>query len=69
MNAATIAQLVIALGPVALDLIPKLAAIWHKPDLSSDEVLALCQPAKKSYDEYQAEARKRLALLSPINAS
>ena len=69
MSAAIIAQLVIALGPTALELIPKLAEIWHKPDLSLDEVVALCAPAKKSYETYLTEARARLALLSPLNAS
>lgn len=68
MPAPILAQLIIALGPTALELIPKLAAIWHKPDLSLDEVVALCLPAKKSYDEYLAEARARLALLTPVIA-
>lgn len=69
MNAATIAQLVIALGPTALELIPKLAAIWTKPELSLDEVVELCKPAKKSYDDYIIEARARIALLTPLNAT
>lgn len=66
MTAATIAQLVIALGPTALDLIPRLAAIWHRDALTADEVTALCAPAKKSYDQYIVEARTRLAALSPL---
>lgn len=57
MNASIIAQLVIALGPVALELIPKLAAIWNTPALTPDEITALCAPAKKSYDEYIANAK------------
>jgi len=57
MNASTIAQLIIALGPTALDLIPKLAGVWAKPELTVQEVNDLCAPAKKSYDEYIAEAR------------
>jgi len=57
MNASTIAQLIIALGPTALDLIPKLAGVWNKPELTVQEVNDLCAPAKKSYDEYIAEAR------------
>ena len=69
MSAAIIAQLVIALGPTALELIPRLAAIWHKPDLSSDEVEALCRPAKKSYDDYLNESRKRIAALTPLHAT
>lgn len=68
MPAPILAQLIIALGPTALELIPKLAAIWNKPDLSLDEVVALCKPAKKSYDEYLVEARARLALLTPVIA-
>lgn len=56
MTAALIAQLIVQLGPVALDLIPKLAAIWSKPELTIEEVTALCATAKKSYDEYIAEA-------------
>jgi hypothetical protein len=56
MNAALIAQLIIALGPTALELIQKLAAIWSKPELTVAEVIELCAPAKKSYDAYLAEA-------------
>ena len=55
-----IAQLIIALGPAALDLIPKLTAIWSKPSLTPEEVDALCAPAKKSYDDYIAAARTQL---------
>lgn len=69
MTAPIIAQLVIALGPTALELIPKLAAIWGKPDLSLDDVIALCQPAKKSYDDYLIEAKARLAMLTPLHAT
>ena len=61
MTAAMIVQLILALGPAALDLIPRLTAIWSKPALTVDEVIALCAPARKSYDEYAAEARARLA--------
>ncbi len=56
MSAAIIAQLIIALGPSAFELIPKLAAIWHKPALTEAEIIELCLPAKKSYDDYMAEA-------------
>jgi len=69
MTAAIIAQLVIALGPTALELIPKLAAIWHKPNLATEDVLALCAPAKKSYDDYLIEARARLSLLTPLHGT
>ena len=61
MTGAVIAQLIIALGPTALDLIQKLVAIWQK-ELTVDEVIALCAPAKKSYDDYIAEARERLTI-------
>lgn len=60
-----IVQLIIALGPAALDLIPKLAAIWGKA-MTVEEVVALCGPAKKSYDDYIAEAK---ALISPVLAA
>ena len=60
MSAAIIAQLIIALGPTALDLIPKLAAIWQKQTLTLDEVNALCAPAKTDYDTYIANARAAL---------
>lgn len=61
MTPMMIAQMIVALGPAALDLIPKLAAVWGK-QLTVDEVVALCAPAKKSYDDYIAQAR---ALLQP----
>lgn len=56
MSGLVIAQLIIALGPVALELIPKLASIWTK-ELSVEEVIAFCDLANKSYDEYIAEAK------------
>lgn len=60
MGASLIAQLIIALGPVALELIPKLAGIWTKPALTEQEVIDLCAPIKKSYDQYIAEAKAKL---------
>lgn len=68
MTAAQITGLVIALGPAALDLIPKLAAVWEKEKLTADEVAALCAPAKKSVDQYIVEARSRLAAYAPTHA-
>lgn len=65
MNAPIVAQLIIALGPTALELIPKLAATWTKDELTAEEILAMCAPAKKSYDQYLVEARSRLAGLTP----
>lgn len=67
MTGATIAQLIIALGPTALDLIPKLAAVWSKRELTPGEVVALCEPAKKSYDDYMVEAKARIALVTPLH--
>ena len=61
MTPLMIVNLITALGPTALDLIQKLAAIWSKPLLTVDEVVALCAPAKKSYDDYIAEAKAALA--------
>jgi len=66
MTPLMIVNLIIALGPTALELIQKLAAIWSKPSLTVDEVVALCAPAKKSYDEYIAEAKA--ALVPPVLA-
>ena len=57
MTAAMIAQLVIALGPVALDLIQDLVSVWNKPSLTPEEVLAIVSKTKKSYDDYITEAK------------
>jgi len=35
-------------------LIPKLQAMWTRPVLSTEEVLDICQVARKSYDDYTA---------------
>jgi hypothetical protein len=69
MTAPVIAQLIIALGPTALELIPKLAATWTKEELTVEEILAMCAPAKKSYDQYLIEARTRLAALTPLHGT
>lgn len=69
MTAAQITSLVIALGPAALDLIPKLAALWEREKLTAEEVTALCAPAKKSVDQYILEARTRMTLLAPVHAT
>lgn len=69
MNAATIAQLIIVLGPVALDLIPKLRAVWDRPELTAQEITDLCAPAKKSHDQYILEARTRMAALTPLHST
>jgi len=54
MTALQIVQLIITLGPGALELIPKLQAMWTRPVLSTEEVLDICQVARKSYDDYTA---------------
>lgn len=60
MSPATIAQLIIVLGPPALELISRLSAVWNKPELTAEEVEALIAPVKKSYDEYIAAARAKM---------
>ncbi len=57
MSAALIAQLIIALGPPALQLIQDLVAVWNKPSLTLDEVNTICNKAQKSYDSYIADAK------------
>lgn len=57
MSAALIAQLVIALGPSAFQLIQDLIAVWSKPSLTLDEVNAICNKAQQSYDSYIAAAK------------
>lgn len=57
MTAAVIANLIIALGPPALQLIQDLISVWNKPELSVEEVTAICNKAQKSYDDYIAEAK------------
>ena len=59
MSAAIIVQLITALGPVALELIPRIAAVWRKDELTPEEVIELLAPIKKSYDQYIAEARAK----------
>lgn len=56
MSPTLIAQLVIALGPTALQLIQDLIAVWSKPTLTPEEVNTICAKAQKSYDQYIAEA-------------
>jgi len=55
-----IMQLVIQLGPPAFQLIQDLIAVWHKPDLTPEEVKAIVEKSQKSYDEYIAEARQSI---------
>ena len=60
MTALQIAQLIIILGPPALQLIQELTAVWQKESLAPEEVAEIVGRAKKSYDEYIAEARAAL---------
>lgn len=70
MSPLLISQLILQLGPLALDLIPKLAALWHKDELTLDEVNSLCSVAKTSYDDYILKAAASIqARLSPPVAS
>jgi hypothetical protein len=57
MPPLVIAQLIIALGPSAFSLIESLIAVWSKPTLTVDEVLAITKVARTSYDEYIAKAQ------------
>jgi len=59
MTAQLIAQLVVVLGPSAFKFIGDLVAVWKKPELTAEEVLALCAPAQKSYEDYIAGARAK----------
>lgn len=56
MSAVMIAQLMMQFGPPALKMIEDLIALWSKPALTNDEVLAFTGKAKKSYDDYIKEA-------------
>ena len=56
MSPTIIAQLIIALGPSALQLIQSLSELWSKPALTPEEVKSLCAVTQKSYDAYLAEA-------------
>jgi len=60
MTAAMIVELISVLGPTALDLIPKLTALWSNPSLTLEEVNALCAPAKTSYDSYREVAKSAI---------
>ena len=57
MTPLMIVQLIIQLGPIGLELAQKLAAVWSKPTLTPEEVTSICSVAKKSYDDYIAEAK------------
>ena len=52
-----IAQLVIALGPGAIQFIQQLVQLWNKPSLTVDEVNSLCAACGTSFDQYIAQAK------------
>lgn len=58
MSPAIILQLVTTLGPMALEFIPKLAAVWHKDSLTLDEINQLCAVAQTPYEKYREDAKK-----------
>jgi hypothetical protein len=60
MPATVIAQLIIALGPPAFQVISDLVKLWNKPAMTVEEVQTFCALAQKSYDQYIAEAQARL---------
>lgn len=65
MPAPIIAQLLIAYGPAAIQLIQTLAAVWTKPALTIDEVNTICAVASTSADAYLANARAALGVSLP----
>lgn len=60
MTAQLIAQMVVALGPAALEFVQRLASVWSKDALTAEEVASICSSARKSYEDYIAEARSML---------
>lgn len=58
MTAAMIAQLLLAFGPAAIDLIRQLNQLWSKPELTPEEVDSILAIATKSYDSYINAASK-----------
>jgi hypothetical protein len=62
MTGAVIAQLIIAFGPSAIQLIQELVQIWNK-ELTPDEVVAFCNKAQKGYDTYIEEAKKNAGVV------
>jgi hypothetical protein len=60
MSAAVIAQLLIAFGPPAIQMIQQLVALWNKPALTPDEVMAFCASSQKSFDDYMKQAQSKI---------
>lgn len=53
-----IAELLIKFGPIALDWIEDLAAIWSK-QMTAEEVKLFVTSKRKSYDDYITTERAR----------
>ena len=56
MTGAMIAQLLIQLGPIALEWASDLVDVWSK-EMTPDEVKAFVKAHRKSYDDYIAAER------------
>ena len=59
MTGAAIAQLILVLGPQALDVIEKLVDNWNK-EMTPEELKAFCQSNRKSKEQWLAWARTQL---------
>lgn len=64
MTGAQWAQLVLMFGPKAFELIERLISVWTK-EMTPEEVLGFTAKAKKSYDDYIAEAEAALKPPTP----
>lgn len=62
MTGAMIAQLIVAFGPSAIQLIQELVQIWSK-EMTPEEVVAFCNRAQKGYDSYIEEAKKNAGVV------
>ena len=58
MTGAEIARLLILFGPIALDLIAELTAMWESK-LTPEQVREWVMTRRKSYDDYIAAERAR----------
>jgi hypothetical protein len=62
MTAALIAQLLVAFGPEAIQLIQELVAVWNKPTLTQSEVTTIIAPIlAKTPQQYLAAASGNMA--------
>lgn len=57
MTALQITQLIISIGPAALQLIQDLTAVWSSPSLTPDQINTILSKAQTSYDAYIAQAK------------